>query len=141
MGPNSWVGQGLPGTWVSWTPTWANLTVGSGTVDAKYIQFGKTVFFRIIFTYGAGSAVGTAPTFTLPLTSVATPNALFPLASAVLDNNGGSGFNGYFAWASTTTASIKTWDTNNNIGAITATVPFTWAANHKFYGEGFYEVA
>jgi hypothetical protein len=125
----------------SWTPTWANITVGNGTVNAKYTQIGKTVHFRIIFTLGTTSVIGTLPTFTLPVTSIATPNTLFPLGEAIYDNNGGSGFKMQFVWASTTTAALKYWDSNNNIISVSATAPASYANNYKIYGQGTYEAA
>ncbi len=58
-------------TWQTWAPTWTNLTPGNGTYSfAKFCQIGKTVFVRLAFVLGSTSSVGTAPTFTLPVTSV-----------------------------------------------------------------------
>jgi hypothetical protein len=28
----------LGGAWLAWTPSWANLTIGSATVDARYMS-------------------------------------------------------------------------------------------------------
>src|SRR5262245_14617589 len=61
------------GAWTTWTPTLANLTLGNGTVTAKYRRLGKTVDYRFKFVLGSTSAVGTSPRFTLP----AAPHADF----------------------------------------------------------------
>jgi hypothetical protein len=126
--------------WVSWTPTLVNATLGNGTFACKYAQIGKTVSFRFVFTLGTTSTIGTAPTFTLPVTSVATPSTTFPIARGHYDNGGGQ-FNGYAAWTSTTTASLRSWDTNNNGGAITATAPGTFANGWAVVMAGEYEAA
>lgn len=135
----SFLGDNL--TWTSWTPTWVNLTVGNGTNSFKYTRVGNTILFKGLFTLGGTSSIGTGPTFTLPVTSVATLNALFPIATFIYDNNGGSGFNGYIGHASTTTGKLYTWDTNNNLAQVTATVPTAFGTNHKLHIQGFYEAA
>jgi len=127
--------------WQSWTPTLTNLTLGNGSSVGTYIQIGKTVFFKWIFAIGTTSAVGTAPTISLPVTSVATPDVTFPLGTCIYDNNGGSGFNGLFMWASTTTTALYTLDTSNNFTAYSATNPTAYASGHKIYGQGVYEAA
>ena len=134
-------GTGTSWAWKSWTPTWTNFTIGNGTNDCKYIQIGKTVFYRVYTTLGGSSVVGTYPTFTLPVTSIATPSVLFPIGRFIYDNNGGSGFNGYVTWASTTTGGLKVWDGNNNHGSVSAVSPVAYASGHKLVAEGSYEVA
>jgi len=134
-------GTGTTWAWQSWTPTLTNLTLGNGSSVGTYIQIGKTVFFKWIFTIGTTSAVGTAPTISLPVTSVATPDVTFPLGTCIYDNNGGSGFNGLFMWASTTTTALYTLDTSNNFTAYSATNPTAYASGHKIYGQGVYEAA
>lgn len=134
-------GTGSSWVWQSWTPTWANAAVNNGTVDAKYTQIGKTIRFRILFTLGSTSTIGTNPTFTFPATSVATPNALFPLGIFIYDNNGGSGYNGYTCWASTTTGGLRYFDTNNNLNSVTAVAPTAYASGHKLHIEGTVEAA
>lgn len=57
----------LTGAWTTThTPTLGNLTLGSGTSVFSYRRLGKTLDFWWIFTLGAGSAVGSGPTFTIP---------------------------------------------------------------------------
>lgn len=55
------------GAWITWSPSYTNLTVGSGTVVAKYIQIGKTVILKFKFTFASDSSIGTAPTVSFPL--------------------------------------------------------------------------
>jgi hypothetical protein len=62
-------GTGSSWAWQTWSPTLSNLTQGNGTIEAKYIQIGKTVYFRFTFILGTTSAVGSIPTITLPVTS------------------------------------------------------------------------
>lgn len=126
--------------WTSWTPTLVNASLGNGTFACKYTQIGKTILFRFVFLLGTTSTIGTAPTFSLPVTSVATPSTSFPIARGHYDNGGGQ-FNGYVAWTSTTTASLRSWDTNNNGGAITALAPGTFANGWAIVMAGEYDAA
>lgn len=129
-------GAGQPGgAWTSWTPTWTNITVGSGTVVAKYSQIGKTVVARISFIYGSGSAVGTAVTFTLPVTAVSYPNIandMDIIGSGHMLDSGSGNYDAVVGIATTTTARIyskKADATHVYTTDLTSTVPFTWAAN------------
>jgi len=64
-----WTGLGA---WSSWTPTVANMTVGNGSVTAKYTQIGKTVHWRAtVVTGSTTSYTSTNATFTLPVTAAA----------------------------------------------------------------------
>lgn len=135
------------GAWTDWTPTWTNLTTGNGTLNwAKYCQVGKTVFFRLKFTLGTTSSVGTTPTFTLPVTSSSSyeslGSALGPLATR--DVSGSASFFGMVYWNSTTTAAPATYGVSGSLlgrNTFTSTVPFTWANTDYIECSGSYEAA
>lgn len=131
----------IGGSWTAWTPTLANFTIGNGTQSWSYKQQGKVVNFKGVITLGTTSSIGTGPTFTLPVTSVATLGALHNIGDFVYDNNGGSGFNGFIGHASTTTGKFYIWDINNNLGQVTATNPTAFATSHKLFVRGVIEAA
>lgn len=129
--------------WSTWIPTWTNLTIGNGTNYAHYLQVGKFVYFQLITTFGTTTTMGSLPTFTLPVTSVTAPTSVVvPIAFGNLTAAGGN-TNGWASWASTTTALLRYWDTNNNLGNVTATQPATWASNSNniVIMQGCYEAA
>lgn len=143
--PNALVsGTGTSWVWQSWTPTVANITTGNGTTVAKYIQIGKTVFYKYTFTLGSTSAVGTDPTFTLPVTA-ATGTFLDPLGRGTMTDASSSN---YYAcsvhYSSTTVARLQREDassTSTTLGGITATAPMTWATGDIISVSGTYEAA
>jgi hypothetical protein len=47
--------------WTTWAPTWTNVTVGNGTVIAKYAVVGKTVFFRVAIIFGTTTSISGTP--------------------------------------------------------------------------------
>ena len=60
----------LTGSWSAWTPTWTGLTIGNGTVQARYLQIGKTVSFELRVDFGTTTALTTTQgEFTLPATA------------------------------------------------------------------------
>lgn len=137
-------GAGSTWVWQAWTPTFTNWTIGTGgsaNTTATYCQIGKTVFFRISSVLGSsGQSVGNNPTFTMPVTATSHTSAVFPIGTMAV-TNGGNAHNGWVTWATTTTVALRTWDVNNDQGAVTSTTPFTWAAGGAFFAEGFYEAA
>jgi hypothetical protein len=138
-----------PEPWESWTPSYANLTIGNGTVKAFFKRIGKTVHFRWVFQLGSTSVVGSGPTITLPIPAIADSYD----AGAVQESaNIGhcklldSGTANYFAnLALTTTGTvfspqvIGSAGTYTNVAGISATVPFTWGTGDAMFCVGTYE--
>ena len=126
-------GKGLI-AWQSYTPTFANFTLGNGTLTrAKYCQIGKSVFLDILVTLGSTSTVTGRIGLSLPVTA----SSAFPTTGAMCGLvAGATNSNGVAVMASTTLIELYaqgaagTYINNINTGA---TVPGTWAAN-SFYG-------
>lgn len=133
----------LTNAWTSWTPTLTNLTLGSGTVTAKKIQINKLLIWRFKFVYGAGSAVGTGPQFTLP----ATPHADYAAFAdkmgegCIRDNSSGQIRESVVFLSSGSTLQINSWSGTGDSGTVTATAPWTWAANDVLECHGITELA
>jgi hypothetical protein len=127
------------GGWTTWSPTFANLTVGNGTVTARYQQIGKTVNFEFKFILGSTSAIGSLPNFSLP----ATPkigSGIFLLAAE--DSGTGNTFGGLENISGTVYPfAFTAGGTYVQNSYFTATVPFTWTTNDNFTIRGTYEVA
>ncbi len=134
--------SGTSWVWQSWTPTWVNLTIGNGTNDAKYVQVGKTVFYRLLTTFGSTSNLTGAATFTLPVTSIATPNAKMPIGVVIYNRNASSSTSGFVGWASTTTGALWLTDINTDVSVTSSTTPFNPSAvSYLIMISGQYEVA
>jgi hypothetical protein len=130
------------GGWTTWTPSWTNVTVGNGTVAARYQQIGKTVNYYLSFTMGSTSSVTGRIIWTLPL----TPNQSFAggLGYGVIVDSGVGGFvAGLGGWSATQAylAGGNATGTYVSESATSATVPMTWAVNDFFFVNGSFEVA
>lgn len=133
----------------SYTPTFANTTLGNGTVTGRYRQIGKYVYFYASFVLGSTSDVGTAATVSLPVTSSSNYVAAKSLiGQSELSNNGTADYPGNLRWASTTTALITFFTVSGTYAtetATSATTPWDWnlatGDGDGIYVWGFYEAA
>jgi hypothetical protein len=128
-------------TYVSFSPAFTNLTIGNGTVTARYAQQGQftDVYVRIIF--GSSTVMGISPRMTLPV------NANF----ASINTGIGTALNGSLtmrdASAPQTVYGIITLSPNNSVelrpffssgnlqvvAQISPTIPFTWANTDEIF--------
>lgn len=133
--------------WSSWTPTLTNLTLGSGTVTAVYQRVGRTIHFRFSFLLGSDSAVGETPTFSLPVAVAASytvgNQGDFVGRGAHIDQ-GTANYDAAGLLTDTTTLRLLRADASGASsawGAISSTVPFTWASTDRIFISGTYEAA
>lgn len=147
--PNSLVASSGTGwAWQSWTPTLTNLTLGNGTSVGNYVQIGKAVYFRYIFTLGSsGSAVGSGPTITLPVTAnaaYASPNYSFEVGVGLAtcastdyllfcEIGSATTFRPLLSGTASTYLSTRT--------PFAATTPGSWTSGNYFTLQGYYEAA
>lgn len=132
--------------WQDWTPTFANFTKGSATITARYCQTGKMVYYYLGVTLAADSSMGTAMTFTLPVTSATYPTlaTIQPIGQGSVRDAGTAVFTAQATWASTTTALVQVYGAASTyVGptSLTSSVPMTWTTNDQFFVQGFYEAA
>jgi hypothetical protein len=127
------------GAWTTWTPTINNVTVGNGTILARYQQIGSVVYFSMKFTFGSTSAIAGSPNFTIPI-AAASANSY---TAFILD----TGVQSYVATAYLPVGSslfldlIDTTSSRAASAAFSATSPFTWGTGDFFLVSGSYEVA
>lgn len=139
-------GTGSSWTWASWAPTWTNVTVGAGTVTAKYIQDGKTVHFRLNFIL-SGSTISGLIGFSLPVTAAthASTVALSQIGTGRILDTGTTVYMAAVALGTTTRADIQAISrptTYLERVNTSGTVPIAaWADNDEIYVEGKYEAA
>ena len=127
------------GGWTSYTPTLTNLTLGNGSVTARYRQIGKIVDVFFLFTLGSTSAVGNGPQFSLPITGV-NDSIIY---NAYFQDAGTNTFLGNLH-LQTTTATVfcaNVAGTYPSYAGVSATVPFTWTTNDFIKALFSYEVA
>lgn len=126
--------------WTAWTPTLANLTLGNGTQTARYQRIGRLIVFRYKLVLGSTSAVGTGPTFTLPVAATGYTSLQDCIGPVVLIDTGTANYTGQ-AFTNNTVAAMYMLNSTATLSAITATFPFTWTTNDVLACTGTYEAA
>lgn len=117
---------------LSFTPSWTNITQGSATNTGTYQIRDRKVDVKTQWIFGAGSAMGTVPVLTLPMTSVSYGSAnvhLLGVASFV-DSGTGTAY-GVVDWATITTvfpAVSNVSGTYQTLTSPTSSIPMIWAA-------------
>jgi hypothetical protein len=137
----------LGGVWATWTPTWTNITVGNGTVTARYTQIGKSVFFFLELVFGSTTAITAGyPSVSIPISPKISDSNAGGITTARYLQTGTAWFHGIPALSGSgaATISLGCMDVTGSFvteTGISATAPFTWATGHKLFVQGFYEAA
>lgn len=135
----------LGGAWASYTPTFTNLS--GGTLNyGKYMQIGKTVFFKVKYTM-SGTNISGLVKVTAPV-SIAqpSPSATSDTFSVVVEyvDFGGNAYPGIAAVDSSSAFSLYCVDASGSFASyagINASKPLTWGNNDYFIVSGHYEAA
>lgn len=146
--PNSlFASTGSGWAWQTWSPTLTNLTLGNGTQIAKYVQVGKTVFFRYALVLGTTSAVGSNPTISPPVapnTDYGTPGGEFIIGQGEATCAGADYYLMCEVLSSTTLRALLAGTASSFLGgrtALTASVPGVWTTGNFFSLVGSFEAA
>jgi hypothetical protein len=125
--------------WQTFTPSYGGITVGNGTVQAKYQQIGKLVNFYWKLVLGSTSSVGSDPFVAVPLTKAVTGyifhEAMYSDASSGTFSKGfgvNTGVNIYLYV-------LNTSGTYAAANTLSSTVPFTLAVGDELFISGSYE--
>ena len=141
---SAWVD--ILGEYQTWTPTWANLTVGNGTTYAWYVQQGDVVHFELRLNFGSTTAITGSVILYYPVTPYdghqAANNIMVQAqyGSAPATNLPGRGQQG----SGTPKIEIRFINTSGTYAELdwmNATVPFTWASSDDLYVAGSYRAA
>lgn len=124
-------GAGSFTAFADYTPTWTNVTVGNGTLVARWAQVGSgagsLVKVQIQLTFGNSSSLSGDIVVSLPATA-ATRATNFPLGTGLLFDASSSGsYSAQVVQGSTTTAKIRPQLSNGTYVTHTtasSTVPF-----------------
>lgn len=135
-----WVANlGEPREWAAWSPTYTNLTVGDGTVLARYRVDGRTMHFTFDFLLGSTSAVGTNPQVNMPSGWECVSDARHVFAALAYDSSTTQYHNGvcYSGGSGSTSLSVRFGFAGSTVSASS---PFTWTSGDRLRFSGSLEV-
>lgn len=123
------------GAWTAYTPTLTNITLGNGTVTARYVQIGKLVIGSVNFT------AGTTTTYAAGNLSISLPVNAQGIATAGTGSvNNGTGASRRLINVQSSAASAAVAFTYEG-NTVTNTVPFTFGTSSQILFQFMYEAA
>ena len=131
------------GVWQDFTPTLTGLTIGNGTVTARYCQINKFVAWQVEIVCGSTTTVGDCR-ITYPVT--ASDVRLSGNGGQVFfEDNTGADFVGNLYRYNTQEVRIYIMDTATysypRVVPISSTIPFSWTTDDRIIIQDFYEAA
>ena len=143
------IGNTVIGTYTAYTPTFAGLTLGNGTLTSSYARVNNFVHYFGQVLFGSTTAITGAVSVSLPINldaNIATMTRALLGIVMMRDSSSGSPYvgNGTVSTGSATTALIEvsrttgTYSANNSLSA---TVPMTWAVGDRLIWNLYYKAA
>jgi hypothetical protein len=121
-----------PAVSTTYTPTFTGLTLGNGTVSARYSKVGNIIVDEIVVTFGSTTAV--TGNVIIGGMQAALTNSPFYTGFANLHDAGSTFFVGTVRQESTTSVAVAAQlasGTYVTAATLSATVPHTWAVNDQ----------
>lgn len=122
-----------PAVSTTYTPGFTGLTLGNGTVSARYSKAGNIIVDEIVVTFGSTTAI-TGAVFITGLQAAATNIAAMITGYATLHDNGSAYFNAAVRQSSTTAVEVHAQLANGtyvSLASLSSTVPFTWTTGDQ----------
>lgn len=140
------VSPNTSGQWKDFVPSWTNLSVGNGTIRAKYYQIGKIVVVDVFLLFGTTTSITGTVRMTLPVempASIASYN-WHRVGMCQLVDEGSAVYGGTLnSQLSSTEIQFYVESANGTYvspgAAVNATTPHTWANTDKISFNIVYE--
>jgi hypothetical protein len=126
------------GSWQAWSPSYTNLTVGNGTVVARYTEVGKLVVAWWELVWGTTTSIDAGnPLISMPVTASSSYTATRQgLGNAVILDSGTATYTGLVRLESTTNFSIASLTANSHTGTVHIRRPSISATSPHTFGDG-----
>ena len=128
----AWVNLGS-GLWTAYTPAITGLTLGNGTVVARYLRTGNTINVHVTITIGSTTTMG-SPVVSLPATSLTESGGL-----ATFVDQGSTRYNGICRIAQNDFILYAINPSTGGVAIVSSTTPFDWVAGDAIFVDATYE--
>jgi hypothetical protein len=119
--------------WVTFTPSWTNLTVGNGTNTGAYRYADGGMLVAFDFTFGSTSSMSGNLVLNVP-NSETTASGPPSIGITDLTDTGTRSYIGHVSSGGSSTTMGFTHTESGNTGLVNATNPFTWATGDRIFG-------
>jgi hypothetical protein len=148
LSASAFIFESVSAAWQSWTPTYTGLTLGNGSVTARYLEVGQLGRAYISITLGSTSSMSAVTAFTISNPSTmafAAVGVTTPIGQAEFRDTGTNSFSGIIGYANTTTVQPRNYSVSGSLiseaNSVTSSVPFTWTTGDIFWGIWTYHKA
>jgi hypothetical protein len=117
--------------WVSYTPTLTNVTLGNGTLTAKWARHNKTILVNVLVLFGSTTSITGSLIVSLPVNNIAAAFGMTLGDVGMYDISATARYRGVAMYDSAST--VGGFTNATPLAAINATAPFTWAVNDQFF--------
>ena len=143
------IGATVLGTYTAYTPTFSGLTVGNGTLAARFCRVNNYVHDIGYFTFGSTSSIGAGGVFkTLPVNAggmFAAINGGVSIGGNFFDASANTYYPGFsLSLTSATNSIIRCWLASGTYvqqANLEPSVPFTWTTGDRIIWNTMYEAA
>lgn len=141
------IGNTVLGNYTAYTPTFTNLTIGNGTLTAKYCRVNNFVHAIGQLTLGTTSSVSTPVSMTVPVNMSTIYSGITgqPVGTARFQDTGLFIYDGVVAsGSSATVVTIRAYNASTSYlyaQNLTSAIPFTWASTDILLWNIYYEAA
>lgn len=106
--------------WSTWTPTFTNVTIGNGSVTARYVRIGNMVQGQLHILAGSTTSFGNSIEFSLPITAASYHSTLeyVNIGTVVGVDSGSSGYHGSASTFNSTTVARIRWDIGSSFTSL-----------------------
>jgi hypothetical protein len=129
------------GTPISFTPSWANLTVGNGTQTFNYTRVNNFVFVNGKISFGSTTSVSGNVSFATPVTTTNQADVSI-VGQTYLTDSGVGNYIGFVAYSGNNfyLQILLVNGTYPTAQAFNATTPFTWSVNDSITVNAVYVI-
>ena len=128
--------------WTAWSPTYTNLTIGNGTVTARYTQAGRITYVYWGLVWGSTTSIaGSVKVSNFPVTMFSS-RMVYGQTAEFFDASAGTTVGGVLGFDTTTSVSLYvdgTAGTYRTAAVLSSTVPFTWTTSDEMTFMATYE--
>lgn len=125
--------------WATWSPTLSGITIGNGSVIARYTKVNKTVFYVLIIVIGSTTVFPGPLSFSMPSTMQALAAAMETGHGLILDASASAYFRAAAGVNTATTSAI--YGGGSALTALSGVFPITFATSDQIGITGHYEEA
>lgn len=125
------------GDWQTYTPTLTNITIGNGSIAAKYAKNGNVVHVEVLIVFGSTTTIAAGALISLPTNNTAGSSAQILGSTGMFDVSAGIIYRGTALVNSAT--DLVLYQSNTPLALVTNNLPFIWTTSDQLTASLVYQ--